>query len=99
MTDNIIDIYTGKSIRVDVPEDVTMAQWFDMHKKYARQEKVKSLLIVGIAEDGRRVWDVRFKNEEDLMKLYRECDKLKSSLDIILDGGDIEDDIIDIELD
>ena len=84
MNDNIVDIATRKPISPDMPQDVTLSRWFDIWKKYSKNAKVRTVMLVGIGEDGEVYSDIYGEDEVALLKLYRECDNLKYYIDEIL---------------
>lgn len=91
MTENVVDMTTRKSVKPEMPEDATLSRWFDIWKKYAKDNKVQTLMLVGVDKDGAIYNDVFGLNEVHLLRLYRECDNMKLYIDAIIDP-DVEDD-------
>lgn len=99
MTDNVIDIITKKKVAPDVPGDATNNQWFDLWKRYAKQEKLETFIIIAAADDGSIRYELRGVNEQHLNRLYRECDRMKALIEETLNyEEDGSDPVIDVDL-
>ena len=90
MTDNVFDIHTRKPVKPDMPKDATVAQWLNAFKKYIKDNGAESILIVGIDREGTSFYDVIGVSEIDLLRLYRELDKVKLLIDDKLDPEEEE---------
>lgn len=96
MTENVVDMTTRKSVKPESPEDATTSQWFDLWKKYAKNEGLETFMIVAIAKDKTVRYEIRGVNELHLSRLYRECDSMK---EVITDQLDYQEDDVELTAD
>ena len=92
MTENVLDISTRKPVNPDMPEDATVNQWMNAWKKYAKDNKAKTLAIIGIDGEGQAFYDIIGVSEIDLLRIYREINQVQRVIDDVLDPQ------IDVEL-
>ena len=75
---NIIDIKTRKPAeRLDIDENLPIARYLDVWKKRAKENKIKTLLIIGINEENGVQWDIKDEDFYHLIQLYMELDVMK----------------------
>ena len=92
MTENVLDISTRKPVKPDIPEDATVAQWLNWWKKYIKDNKAKTVAIIGIDGEGNAFYDIIGVSEIDLLRIYREVTSIRAVIDDVLDPQ------IDVEL-
>jgi hypothetical protein len=78
MSENVVDIITRKPVeRIDIDDSLPMSKYLDVWKKRAKENKISSMLIIGITEENGVQWDMREANFTHLMQLYIELEALK----------------------
>lgn len=83
MTD-VIDIKTRKAIKPDIPENATIAQWFNSWKKFCKDYNCQTIAIIGVDKDGIHFSNVIGVNKTDLLTISHNLHDIREAIDYTL---------------
>jgi hypothetical protein len=77
----VVDIKTRKPLeRIETEEDLSVSQFMSLMKKYAKDEKVRSVFMLTISEDNDCNWGMVTASEYHLLLAYATLDDLKDEI-------------------